>query len=65
MINVTAIISDHRDEIPKSGERSNRGKSVTEIRLVVVFNQLVFFALYGAIRIVFLLVDSFGANWLD
>jgi len=38
MINVPAILSDEGDEISKSGEFSDRGISLTEVRLFIAFN---------------------------
>jgi len=59
------IFSEQGDEIPKSGEFSDSGISFSEVLLFVPFNYPECFALYGAVRIVFCLVDPFGANWLD
>jgi hypothetical protein len=38
MADVPAVFSDQRDEIPNSGEFSDRGISFSEMRLFVVFD---------------------------
>jgi hypothetical protein len=62
MIDVAAIFSDQRDEIPKGGECSDIGISFSEVLLFVAFNYYACFVSYGAVWIVLRLVDSFGAN---
>jgi len=59
------MLSDQGDEISKSGGLSDRGISFSEVRLFVAFDDQACFVSYGAIRIVFRLLDPFGANWLD
>jgi len=59
------MLSDEGYEISKSREFSDRGISFSEVCLCVAFNDEVCFVSYGAVRIVFRLVDPFGANWLD
>lgn len=50
--------------MPKQGEFSDGGISVSEVHLFIALNYLVCNVSYGAIRIVLRLVDPFGANWL-
>jgi len=65
MINVPAILFNMRDKIPKSGEFSTSNIGCTKVHLFVAYNYEVCFVLCSVIRIVFHLVDLFGANWLD
>jgi len=62
MIDVPAMFPDHRDEIPKSGELSDRGIIFSEMCMFVTFHYEVCFLLNGAVRIVFRHGDPIGAN---
>jgi len=64
-IDIPAMFSDPGDEILESGEFSNQVICYFKVCLFVVFKYLAYFVLYSAVRIVFRLVDPFGANWLD
>jgi len=57
--------SDQGDEILKSSEFSDRSISFSEVRLFEAFNDYTYFVSYGAVRIVFRLVDPFGGKWID
>jgi len=47
------------------GEISDRGISDFEVRLFVACNDTVYSVSHGAARLVFRLVDPFGAIWFD
>jgi len=61
MIDIPAIFSNHRDEILTSGEFPDRGTSFSGIRLFIAIDYSPCFVPSSAVRMVFRLVDPFGA----
>ena len=64
-IDFPALFSDQRDEVQNSGEFSDRCIGFSKVHSFIKFNYYVCFVSYGAVRIVFCLVDLFGASWLE
>jgi hypothetical protein len=65
MIDVSALFSDQGDDLPKSGEFSDRGIGFSKGCLIIAFDYEAWCVSYGAGRIVLCLVDPLRANWRE